>query len=243
VPLMMGESEPTLIFSFEALEKMKKEGLERVQGGAFEAALSTFQRILHCLLLTAASSDDESTEMMGLLKTAAAYTLVLNMQIAKKGTTDPVRSLELVNLMTCVNIEVAHQFLFLRQAMAATYKAENYLDAAGFATRILSQKVGTVQAGSYVEKTIQQARGVFQASEERGGTNKIPLSFDVARVDPATARVCAGSLTVIADGEPADACSYCGALYKRHFLKKACSVCKLGEVGRQVMGVEFRKKF
>ena len=77
----------------------------------------------------------------------------------KTDTTDAARGIELVNLMTCADLEAPHQFLFLRQAMTTTYKAENYIDSAHFATRILQKNINP-SAGGYIEKTVQQARGV-----------------------------------------------------------------------------------
>lgn len=254
VPLMLQQEgadqagEPRLLYSAETLGDLRKDGFAKVQSGQFDLALASFQKIIHCLLLTTVTSlhnEEEEEELKGLLQTSMNYILVLSMQLSKKDTQDPVRSVELVNLMTCVSgVEAAHQFLFLRQAMTTTYKAENFIDAAAFATRILSKNVGSAAAGGYIEKTLQQAKAVLRASEEKG-TNKLSLSFDAASLSGSNQnlRICAGSLSVIADGEPAEKCSYCGATFKRHFTRKTCTVCKVGEVGKQVMGMEWRKKF
>lgn len=164
-----------------------------------------------------------------------------NPRIFSSDCTDPARTIELLLLMTVANIEPPHQFLFLRQAMTATYKSENFIDASVLATRILQKNINAA-AGSIVEKTVQQARGVLRAAEERG-TNRVNLPFQLAQIDTESAKICGGSLSLIPDGEQFERCSYCGCMHKRVFKGKPCGVCGIGEVGRQVMGVEFRKKF
>ncbi|CAD7971042.1 unnamed protein product [Amoebophrya sp. A120] len=241
--LMDGPNSPRLLYSYASLVEMKREGHRQVQSGKFDEALAIFKKLLHCITLAVAGNAEEEKELTELITTASSYVLALMMQIAKKDTTDVKRGVELVNLMTVVqqNIEPPHQFLFLRQAMTATFKAENFIDSAHFATKILQKNINPA-AGGFVEKTVQQARGVLRNAEERG-TNALPLSFDVTRVDPATAKICAESLTVIPEGEQYERCSFCAAVYKKMYLKRKCRVCGLGEVGKQVMGIEFRKKF
>jgi len=124
--------------------------------------------------------------------------------------------------------------------MISNFKAENFIDAATLAQKIL--QAGSGPSGGLVEKTMQQARTVLRQAEEKG-TNKHTLPFDLNRIDVSSAKVCAGSLSYISEGEQYDRCSYCEALHKRVYVKKPCSVCKIGEVGRQVMGMQFRKQF
>ncbi|CAD7971175.1 unnamed protein product [Amoebophrya sp. A25] len=240
--LLMQDGAPRVLYSAQALQDMKREGHKQVQGGKFDEALQIFQKLLHCLVLAAARDDDEEKELLALVGVATSYTLVLMMQLAKKDASDAARGIELVNLMTVVaGLEPAHQFLFLRQAMTTTFKAENFIDSAHFASKILQKNVNA-SAGGYVEKTVQQARGVLRNAEEKG-TNALSCGFDVTRVEPTSAKICAASLTLIPDGEQFERCSYCQAIYKRVHMRKACSVCGIGEVGKQVMGMEFRKKF
>lgn len=83
---------------------------------------------------------------------------------------------------------------------------------------------------------------VLRNAEEKG-TNAVTCSFDISRVDTGSSKICGGSLTLIPAGEQFERCSYCAAPYKRAYMGRPCSVCGIGEVGKQVMGMEFRKKF
>lgn len=242
-----GPSEPRILYSLEALNQIKALGHQQVGKGAFDDALITFRKILHCVVLCAAESRDDEKEIRELIKIASNYCTALMFQLGKKQAEeagDFGKAITLAALMTGIALEPNHKFLFLRQAMVLTFKQGNFVDAAGFATRILQTTSGST--GQMVQQTAQQAKQVL-ASAERSGTNKHQTEFEItptlANIGENGLRMCASTMTVIRDVQQFEKCSLCDAVYHTQLKGRACAVCQIGEVGKQVLGLKFRKDF
>lgn len=235
---------PAPAFTAEILCELKNEGSRRVQAGQFEAGLNVYRRLIVGILFCAAESAAEEQQLKTeLLPLAVRYVTVLSMQLAKKkAEADPTtaaRAVELVSLMPSVpGLESTHRFLFLRQAMTATFRSENFLDAANFSTQILNScNTHQTSSSALVQKTVQQAQAILQAAEARG-TNKLGFALPSAASTTTAVKICAAGLVWLQDHEPIESCSYCGATYAAKYTGGLCSVCQMGEIGKRVLGLD-----
>ena len=119
--------------------------------------------------------------------------------------------------------------LALNNAMVAAYKAENFIDAAGFASRILAHPEAKSPRNAALE---QKARKVLQRSEKEG-RNAVDVGL---RLQPPF-EIDAKALAPIGKNEDRVQCPYCGATYRPEAAKTLCEVCELATVGVETVGL------
>ena len=159
------------------------------------------------------------------------------LQVAsKKLTPDKVAQIiELNSYLTCCKLQPYHQFLALKSAMGACFKAENFVTAASFAKRMAQGNFGPPEK---TKDDVQKARQVLQICEQKG-TDKHKIRFDFkAAVEDI--KICSGSLQQISAQETPIYCPYCGSSYLPSFKGKLCDVCGLSEIGANTLGIQLR---
>ena len=155
---------------------------------------------------------------------------------SKKLTPDQVaKIIELNAYLTVCKLQPYHQFLALRSAMGACFKAENFVTAASFAKRMVQGNFGPPEK---TKDDVLKARQVLQICEQKG-TDKHTINYD-PKAAVEDIKICAGSLEAIGAQDTPVYCPYCGAIYKPEFKGKLCDVCNLSEIGANTLGIQLR---
>ena len=231
-PLLRSTAPPRPLAVFRGVHvgQLAKLGLKCFQGGRFEDTLQAFRSLLQILPCVVAESREEEAELRRALEMAREYVLAVRLELARKaspaGSGD---SLLRAALMTHCALQSGHLLLALNNAMVAAYKAENFIDAAGFASRILAHPEAKSPRNAALE---QKARKVLQRSE-REGRNAVESGYDPRGSFVVEAK----SLRPLKKEEERTRCPYCGAVYQAEAAKTLCEVCELATVGVETVGL------
>ena len=231
-PLLRGAApaRPLAVFQAVHVGQLAKMGLKCFQNGRFEDTLTAFRSLLQILPCVVASGRDEEAELRRVLAMAREYVLAVRLELARKSTPPGSgASLGLAALMTHCDLQSGHRLLALNNAMVAAYKAENFIDAAGFAERILRNPEVKTPRNAALE---QKARKVLQRSEKEG-RNAVDVGL---RLQPPF-EIDAKALAPIGKTEDCVRCPYCGATYRPEAAKTLCAVCEVAEVGLETVGL------
>ena len=149
-----------------------KKGLKAFQGAKFDACQSAFASVFESVPFVIAGSKQEEALLHQYLDLAREYSTTAVLDAAKRGEgVSAERSLQLTYLMTHTRLQTAHLLLTLHVAMVAAFKAENFIDAALFATQILSNsEINSPKNASLAQK----AKKVY-------GVEIIPQAIEDAR--------------------------------------------------------------
>lgn len=178
--------------------------------------------------------------IIGTFVKEAFFCVLSLLQVASKKLTPDTpekvaQIIELNSYLTCCKLQPYHQFLALRGAMGACFKAENFVTAASFAKRMAQGNFGPPEK---TKDDVQKARQVLQVCEQKG-TDKHKIRFDFkAAVEDI--KICSGSLQQISAQETPIYCPYCSSSYLPSFKGKLCEVCGLSEIGANTLGIQLR---
>ena len=224
--------QPSLPFTPVALgdvTALVKKSLKAFQGAKFEACRAGFLEVFQSIPFVLAGSKQDEALLHQYLDLAREYTLTSALDAAKHQADLPTeRALLLTYLMTHTRLQTAHLLLTLHVAMVAAFKAENFIDAALFATHILnSSEINSPKNASLAQK----AKKVL-AKSEKEGRNCVETGY---KPDSPFAIECEELVPM--KKEAAVECPYCGALYRGEKKGKVCCICKLAQVGVDTVGL------
>ena len=120
-----------------------QEGYGAMRSNKLDDGLKTFKRILHSLLVSAVSSQQEVGEAKKIISTAAEYAIAMAIELERRtipteGEDNIKRSLELSAYFTIPKLEVAHRQLALMAAMKLAFTNKNFSSALSFANRMVA---------------------------------------------------------------------------------------------------------
>lgn len=198
--------------------------------GKFPEAVEKFRQLMLSVLFLVVDTKRDIVEAQQLLQICREYILGLQMETKRKelpktSLDEQKRVCELAAYFTHCNLQPVHQILTLRTAINLFFKLKNYKTSASFARRLL--EMGPRQ------EVAQQARKMLQACD-KNPVDEHQLHYD--EHNPFT--ICAHTYTPIYRGKPEEKCSFCSASYHPQFKGKLCDVCKISEIGADVMGLK-----
>ena len=220
---------PFCVWRVGVVREEVKRGLKGFQSAHFGACEEAFQHVLRMLPLVQVSEKSEELEVMQFIDLAREYCTAVKLEKARqqeKGNT--TRVLVLMALMTRCKLQTAHLLLPLHSAMVAAFKAENFIDAAEYARRILQNTEIKSPRNASLE---QKAKKVLVRSE-REGRNAVPTGLD----DKPYGVECAQLLPLYREDDKIE-CPYCHASYRKDQMKQLCSICGLSQVGVETVGI------
>ncbi|KAK4222144.1 hypothetical protein QBC38DRAFT_490519 [Podospora fimiseda] len=204
-----------------------QQGHRFMKENKLEEGLVVFRNILHSALVNAVGADSEVADAKKLITSAAAYTLAMSIELARRALdpSDLKRNLELAAYFTIPGIEVPHRQLALLSAMAQSVRNKNYNTALSFAKRILAN------GGS--PKILENARKT-KAQCERNPNDAVEIEYDQF----AEFEICAASFTPIYSGTAYEECAFDGSKYHTKYKGTVCTVCQVCEVGKHGSGLK-----
>ena len=221
---------PLAVYRLQHALQIAKMGMKCFQAGRFEDALNAFRSLLVIVPVVVADSKEEEAELRQLVDMAREYLLAVRIELLRRDIpAGDARSLELAAFMTHCQLQNAHILLALNSAMVAAFKAENFIDAAGFANRILANPEIKTPRNAPLE---QKARKVLQRSE-REGRNAVETHYDPN--SPLTLN--AATLEPMDKAAGTAKCPFCGAVYAAGEEGRLCSVCGMAQVGLETVGL------
>jgi len=122
-----------------------QEGYAAMRSNKLEDGVKVFKRILHSLLVNAVSSQQQVSEALRIISTAAGYTTAMSLELQRRsiGTDTEAnlkRSLELSAYFTIPKLEAPHRQLALMAAMKFAFSHKNFSSALSFANRMLESE-------------------------------------------------------------------------------------------------------
>ena len=129
------------IITYETLQKICKEGLANFAKGVFKDSLLSFQKCIQYAPLCLAATSEEEEETKKLISNCVEYIISCKIELKRReaaSSNNTKENLELALLMTMCKLSPSHQFLAFKNAMNICYKAQNFINAAYFARKILS---------------------------------------------------------------------------------------------------------
>ncbi|KAK8813356.1 hypothetical protein WA158_002948 [Blastocystis sp. Blastoise] len=221
---------PLSVFRVEHLTQLMKVGHRLFQAGKFEETLSAFRHLILAIPMMVVDTKEEEAALKDMLENSREYITAVLIEFARRESkSDVPRSLALSYYMTHCQLLPAHLLLALNLAMVAAFKVENYIDAARFANRILSNPEINNPKNASLE---QKARKVLIRSEKEG-RNTVTVSYE-----PDKHFVIHGSdLIPLYDSENMLKCPYCGSCYVEKDKNSLCNICTLSQVGAETLGL------
>ena len=220
---------PMTVYHVQHAAQLAKLGLKCFQSGRFEDALSAFRSFYLILPVIVAASKEEELALRQFADMAREYIEAVLLELARRQEAQPARNLCLAYYMTQCRLQTAHLLLALNSAMVAAFKAENFIDAAVFARRILASPDIKSPRNAALE---QKTRKVL-AKSEREGRNALDTGYD----DQKPFALDCVALTPVFRGEEVLKCPLCGATYRAESKNKVCCVCELAQIGVDTVGL------
>lgn len=221
---------PLAVYHLQHAMQLVKMGMKCFQAGRFEDALNAFKSLLVIVPVVVASSKEEEVELRQLVDMAREYIVAVRIELLRHDTpAGSARNLELSAYMTHCQLQNAHVLLALNSAMVAAFKAENFIDAAGFANRIIANPEIKTPRNAPLE---QKARKVLQRSE-REGRNAVETKYDPAK--PLTLNCT--TLEPMDKSADCAKCPFCGATYASEEKGALCSICGMAQIGLETVGL------
>jgi len=206
-----------------------KQAYRFFTAGDFPMCQAALTAIMTTIPMVVATNRAETTELKELLEVCREYTTALRLKTAMGECSDVVRTLELGAYFTHCNLQPAHLLLALKNAMTTAFKSKNFINAAGFARRLL--ELPDVNTERHAD-TRRIAQKVVQKSEKEGRNEhqidydeKNPFSLDCNTMKP------------IYKGSPSIKCPYCGSSYDPSSKGSVCQTCDIASVGLDTVGL------
>ncbi|KAI9472141.1 MAG: coatomer protein alpha subunit [Benjaminiella poitrasii] len=213
---------PVAAYDFKSIITTQLQMAYRLfTSGKLGAAAQQFKQLLHSVLFTVTTNDEDANELVLLVDICREYLLGLAMEQERRTTTteDPKRGLELAAYFAHCQLQTPHMQLALRQATKQAFRCKNFKTASQFATRLLELAPPRAVA--------EEARKI-QAVCDRTMVDE--LSFEYDQYNPFD--VCAATFEPIYRGSPKTACCYCKASYKPSYEGKICTICEVAKIGK-----------
>jgi coatomer protein complex subunit alpha (xenin) len=224
------KSMPALSLKVTVLLEQLKVAYRAFTNGQFAECRTSFDAIITSIPLVHAASRTETTDLKELLEVSREYITAIRVKNAiTESTADIPRSLELVSYFTHCNLQPAHLVLALKTAMASAFKNKNYINAAGFARRLLELPDMSSERNA---ESRSKAQKVLQKSEQQG-RNEFPIDYD--EMNPFT--LDCFTFKPVYKGSASVKCSYCSSLYVPTCSGKLCVTCNLCTVGIVTVGL------
>lgn len=228
-PLQREGGLPRTILTLDDLRAEAKKGLKSFQGARFEDCAKSFREVLEIAPFVQVGERGEESELAQYLDLAREYILAVRLEQARqKAKKDTALSLLYLALMTRCKLQTAHLLLPLHSAMVASFKAENFIDAADYARRILEN----AEIKSPRNASLEQKAKKVLAKSEKEGRNAIQTGL----LDDPFVVECA-TLAPLYRQEERVQCPYCHANYGKDAKQAVCSICELCQVGIETVGI------
>ena len=228
-PLQRGGGLPQTILTLSDLRAEAKKGLKSFQGARFEECAECFLEVFRVAPFVQVSDRNEESELTQYLDLAREYIIAVRLEQARqKSKKDPAQSLLYLALMTRCKLQTAHLLLPLHSAMVASFKSENFVDAADYARRILENPEIKSPRNASLE---QKAKKVLGKSEKEGRN-----AIQTGLLDDPFVVECS-TLAPLYRQEERVQCPYCRAVYSKSVKQTVCSICKLCQVGIETVGI------
>jgi coatomer protein complex subunit alpha (xenin) len=224
-----GKTLPAASLKVSYLLDLLKASYRSFTGAQFAECRASFDKIIHAIPFVVASSRTETNDLKELLDVSREYITALRIKAAMGETSEPTRSLELAAYFTHCNLQPAHLMLALKTAMASAFKAKNFINAAGFAKRLL--ELPDVNSERHAD-TRTKAQKVLQKSEQQG-RNEFSIDYD--EMNPFS--LDCGNFKPIYKGSPLIKCAYCASAYSPEAKGKACATCCVSVAGVDTIGL------
>jgi len=197
--------------------------------------------------LAALTSSEQQETLKNQIRKATEYITGIRCEIERRKLTaedaqgNKVRIVELACYFSLCELETAHKFLTLKNAMNACYKIENFQTAAHFARVIIDMESTGIFGGK--PEMLNQFKRYYDAFSKKG-TNAHKLAFnpqDSVSVKglSQSGYLDAGSLCRNEDDRPNATvkCPLTGAVYAKANEGKRCETCQLTTLGKDTMGL------
>ena len=228
-PLQREGGLPRTILTLGDLRAEAKKGLKSFQGARFEDCAQSFREVFEIAPFVQVGDRGEESELAQYLDLAREYIIAVRLEQARqKAKKDMARSLLYLALMTRCKLQTAHLLLPLHSAMVASFKAENFIDAAEYARRILENPEIKSPRNASLE---QKAKKVLGKSEKEGRN-----AIQTGLLDDPFVVECA-ALAPLYRQEERIQCPYCHANYCKDAKQTVCSICELCQVGIETVGI------
>ena len=221
---------PLAVYRLQHVFQAAKAGMRFFQAGHFEDTLAAFKSMLEIVPLVVVDSKEEETDLRQIVEMAKEYILAVKIELARREVpAGSVRHLLLAACMTQCKLQSSHVLLTLNSAMVAAFKAENFIDAASYANRILVNPDIRAPRNAALE---QRARKVLLRSE-REGRNAVETGLSLDR--PVV--LDSDSLELVEQVTDCVKCPLCTAPYAAAKKGTTCCVCGLSQVGVETVGL------
>jgi coatomer protein complex subunit alpha (xenin) len=195
----------------------------------FSDCKENMQTILETIPLVVASSRSETNDLKELVELCREYITALRVKTAMSEATDTARTLELGAYFTHCNLQPGHLLLALKNTMFTAFKAKNYINAAGFARRLL--ELPDVNSERHAD-TRTKAQKVIQKSEKEG-RNEHQIDYD--EMNPFV--LDCNTLKPIYKGSPVVKCPFCKSSYVPESKGQICNTCQISKIGEETVGL------
>lgn len=225
-----GKAMPLLPVKVDPLLAKLKNVYRAFTGGQFGECEILLNEILTSIPLVVASTRAESNDIKELLSVCREYLTAVRVKAAiANASDDVVRSLELNAYFTHCNLQPSHLMLALKTAMAAAFKAKNYINATSFARRLL--ELPDMASERNADSRLK-AQKVLTKSEQ-AGRNEHKLDYD--EMNPFVLDCAA--FKPLYKGADLVKCAYCASSYASESKGQVCKTCTLCTVGIETVGL------
>jgi len=224
-PLSRPGGLPRICITLPSLIERLKAAYSLVTGGKFVEALEAFVGIIHAATLTVCKDRQQVGELKELINICKEYATAMRLELARKESTDPKRSIELAAYFTHCNLQPAHIMLSLKSAMGVAFKLKLLTSAGAFARRLLELNPRP--------EFSTQARKVIQLAEQTPGD---AFTFDYDERNPFV--LCNAELVPIYRGSPFVRSTLSKATYKEKYKGQTCRTDRVGEIGGDAAGLD-----
>jgi coatomer subunit alpha len=128
---------PTIVYSISSLKSLLESAYPLMTLGKFIEAQQVFQNTLYQALLTVVEKKSDVDEVKKVIAQCKEYLIGLALEITRKATQDPKRSVELAAYFASCALQPEHLQLAIRLAMVSAFKLKCYGLALSFARRLL----------------------------------------------------------------------------------------------------------
>lgn len=220
---------PSVCLKVLPLLETLKQAYRSFTAGQFSECKASLDSIFQAIPLVVATTRTASNDIKELLEVCREYVTAIRVKNAIGETSDTVRSLELAAYFTHCNLQPSHLMLALKSAMASSFKAKNFVNAAAFARRLL--ELPETNSERHAD-TRTKAQKVLSKSEQQG-RNEHQIDYD--EMNPFSLD-CA-DLKPIYKGSPLVKCPFCFSCYSPSHKGELCVTCCLSTIGVETIGL------
>ena len=207
-----------------ATAQMKKV-LKAFQGAKFDEVVEQTRTLLQSVPLCVVNSREEEVELRSYVDYAREYLLAARLD-GVKNRGDVATLLETVYLMARCSLQNSHLLLTLHSAMVAAFKNGNFIDAAGFAKRILSHS----DIASPKNASLEAKAKKVLAKSTKEGRNTVAVPSCEGAIE-------SEELVSLGKDVKTVSCPFCKAVYRAEKKGAVCCVCELSKIGEDTIGL------